>query len=232
MNEPLSLPSVTLLTVTSVNIEDAAAALMRSSSGVRFGAVKLLSPTKPPSLNASIEHSRIPNIDFRGYSKFILEDLHQYVETPFCLVVQADGFVINPTLWRDDFLAYDYIGAPWPERVRLRSEKWLELRKNRVGNGGFSLRSIKLLRLTAQIDFERLKFPVRSEDLVICHFLYEQMVAAGVKFAPLGVAKKFSIETCVEDAECRLENTFGFHGKRWLAKAHSMLGEGSELRRS
>jgi hypothetical protein len=212
----LPLPSVTLIAVTSVDIEKALFALSFSSEKIEYASIKLLSPFRPKNLRSSIEHIHIPNISFRGYSKFVIENLYEYVETPFCLLVQADGFVINPTLWNDSFLQYDYIGAPWPERVRLRSEKWFHLDKNRVGNGGFSLRSSKLLKLTSRIDFDRLDFPLRSEDLIICHFLYDRMIADGVKFAPVSVAAKFSLESAIAESPCSLDETFGFHGRRLL----------------
>jgi hypothetical protein len=42
---------------------------------------------------------------------------------------------VNPAAWDPEFLDWDYIGAKW---------FWAEAGK-RVGNGGFSLRSYKLL---------------------------------------------------------------------------------------
>ncbi len=217
MKKSLCLPDVTLLTVTSVDLDNAVFALNFSSEKIDFGAIKLLAPARPATLDSSIEHVPIAAIDFRGYSKFVLESLHAHVDTPFCLIVQADGFVVNPHLWNDAFFEYDYIGAPWPERLRLKSERWLHMDKNRVGNGGFSLRSRRLLELTSHIEFDQLTVPVRSEDLVICHFLYDRMIQAGVKFAPLDVAKRFSVESWVEEPGCDIDHTFGFHGRRWLA---------------
>ena len=37
------------------------------------------------------------------------------------LIVQDDGFIINKNLWDEEFLSYDYIGAPWP-----LDEKWFK----------------------------------------------------------------------------------------------------------
>lgn len=36
------------------------------------------------------------------------------ITTDFNIAVQADGFAVNLDAWDDDFLNYDYIGAPWP----------------------------------------------------------------------------------------------------------------------
>ena len=30
------------------------------------------------------------------------------------LTIWTDGFIVHPEMWRDEFLKYDYIGAPWP----------------------------------------------------------------------------------------------------------------------
>jgi len=195
MNQKLSLPDVTLVAVTSVDLDNTHLALLISSRNIDFGAIKLLSP-EPPSRKASnIEYVAVPPMNLQGYSRFILRELHKHIGTPHCLVVQADGFVLNAAVWNREFLEYDYVGAPWPERVTVRpGNRSLTLDRNRVGNGGFSLRSRKLLEATARIDFDTLDFPVKSEDIVVCHFLYDEMKAQGIRFAPLELAARFSIE--------------------------------------
>ena len=50
------------------------------------------------------------------------------------------------------------------------------MKENCVGNGGFSLRRHKLAVTTSKIDFKSLKFPIKSEDIVICHYLYKEML--------------------------------------------------------
>ncbi len=69
------------------------------------------------------------------YSNFVFRRLHSHVSSSYIIVGQWDGFILNPELWDDDWLSYDYIGAPWPQ---------FEPPYN-VGNGGFSLRSRRLL---------------------------------------------------------------------------------------
>lgn len=69
------------------------------------------------------------------YSFFILKKLKHYIKTSHLLIVHWDGFIINPACWKDDFLCYDYLGAIWPQKGG----------RGIVGNGGFSLRSMKLL---------------------------------------------------------------------------------------
>ena len=70
-----------------------------------------------------------------AYSTLMLKGLAPHVETSHALVVQWDGYVVNPDAWTDAFLDVDYCGAPWP---------WGD-DDRRVGNGGFSLRSRRLI---------------------------------------------------------------------------------------
>jgi hypothetical protein len=161
-----------------------------------------------------IKIETIPRMDLVGYSKFILNDLHHYVDTDYCLVVHSDGFVLNASSWDPKFLSYDYIGAPWPQKLFL--QPWnleLNMQKNCVGNGGFSLRSKKLLIETAKIDFNSLTFPTQSEDLIICHYLYDHFINIGIRFPDPEIAASFSIES--QDAVYGQNpmTVFGFHGK-------------------
>ena len=61
--------------------------------------------------NQFIKIEKINNIS--EYNNFMLK-IGEYIESDFALVVQDDGHIVNPNNWSDEFLAYDYIGAPWP----------------------------------------------------------------------------------------------------------------------
>jgi hypothetical protein len=128
--------------------------------------------------------------------------------------VQSDGFILNANFWDPKFLSYDYIGAPWPQKLFLQPDNAeLNMQRNCVGNGGFSLRSKELLLETAKIDFNSLTFPTQSEDLIICHFLYDHFIDAGIRFPGPEIAARFSIES--QDALYGQDpmTVFGFHGK-------------------
>lgn len=224
MNEKLNLSDVTLVGATSIEIEATHAALLHSMRDISFGAVKLLSPVPPAALDPRVEYHPTPAIDLFGYSRLILEDLNAHVETGHCLIVQADGFVIDPARWEDAFLAHDYIGAPWPDSVPTRGTQRFQFGKNRVGNGGFSLRSKKLLETTAKLRFDDLNFPLKSEDVLICHYLYDEMRAAGIRFAPPELAARFSIESPDGLYGQTFDTVFGFHGKNWLERYRARLG--------
>lgn len=209
------LPAVTLLTVTAVDLDQAHAVLLHCARCAEFGAVKMLAPMRPAKTDPAVEYVDIPDIDLHGYNRFMVESLGEYVATGHCLIVQSDGFILNPGFWDDRFLDYDYIGAPWPEYVDVVGGEPLWLGRNRVGNGGFSLRSRKLLELTSRLRFDELRFPHSSEDLIICHYLYDQMRAAGIRFAPAELAARFSIESPGIHGQSP-ERVFGFHGRHWL----------------
>ena len=106
------------------------------------------------------------NVD--DYNCMIFQDLHKYFKTSHCLIVQADSFVVNSHLWKNEFLEYDYIGGPWPNKIEVNPNLVLHLEKNPVGNGGFSLRSRKLVEVTSKINFKSLNFPMKAEDVIIC----------------------------------------------------------------
>ena len=126
----LDLPGVTLCCVDTVHPDLALRALRRSAAGVRFARTLLLTDRAPDA--PDIELRLIPALGSReAYSLFILKSLVDYIATAHVLLIQWDGFVINPQAWRDEFLACDYIGAKWFWRDSSL----------RVGNGGFSLRS-------------------------------------------------------------------------------------------
>lgn len=143
---------------------------------------------------------RIANLDsVDAYSEFVFKCLWPFVETDHLLVVQWDGFVANPSVWRDEFLDYDYIGAPWA---------WAPDRFN-VGNGGFSLRSRKLLEACRAPSIRRHPEVVfgGAEDIVIGRIYRQQFEQLGLRYAPLEMAQAFSYETGAPT-----QPPFGFHG--------------------
>lgn len=214
MADKILLPEITLVAVSSVDLDNTQLALKKSCRDIQFGAVKFLSSAQPFQIDPDIDYVRVPPMDLRGYSKFILGDLIRFIDTPFCLVVQADGFVLNPHSFSREFLDYDYVGAPWPAKLSLQPGNTIvEMNKNRVGNGGFSLRSAKLLETTAQIDFDALAFPTASEDMIVCHYLYDEMIGQGIRFPSPEIAARFSIESQGSFFGQDLESAFGFHGK-------------------
>lgn len=187
---------LTVCAVDDVTPSLAADALKRSLSSMSFEHALLLSSECPQGMPNEIKHVRIPPINSRDeYSHFMLHSLHNYIFTSHVLVVQWDGFVLDGSVWDNSFLDYDYIGAIWGWHA-----------ERRVGNGGFSLRSKKLLYTVAQIAPHQMT--TFGEDEVICRVLADRLEAQfSIRFAPESVAKRFAYERTLPETR-----TLGFHG--------------------
>jgi len=154
-----------------------------------------------------------------GYNRFILGRIHNYIKTSHFLLVHPDGFVVNWHKWTPKFLDYDYIGAPWFSGG-AGGEKW------RVGNGGFTLRSVALMKKVSEVWAPLcqrwIEQPIeeRGEDAFICHNIRDTLEASGFKFAPVALAAQFSIESRLPDLPCGPSDSFGFHGRctDWTAR--------------
>jgi hypothetical protein len=209
----LELENVTLVSVTSVKIPETIKSIEKSCEKIKFGDVKLLTSENVSSDKFKV--IKIQEIDYEGYSKFIVYDLHKYIDTEFALIVQHDGFVTSPDKWDSKFTDYDYIGAPWPLPTDSFSYRDPFGNLIRVGNGGFSLRSKKLLSLSTKLDLEwKSYFGYYNEDgFFTCHnrHIFEDR---GCVFAPLDVAKYFSHETRIPEIEGIVP--FGFHKKGYI----------------
>jgi glycosyltransferase involved in cell wall biosynthesis len=192
----LMLPDVTLIGVDCVNLQRLYRVVEISTKDIRFGDIKILSsqPSKSP------HYLQIRNIASKEqYSTFIIRELTHHVKTSHVLIIQYDGYVINWKAWSDEFLQYDYIGATW----------WYKDNMN-VGNGGFSLRSKKLLD-TLSSD-ENIK-ELHPEDHHICRTYRPYLESIGFKFAPEEVANRFAIEACnIPKEAANYGGQFGFHG--------------------
>ena len=140
----IDLPNVTLFCISSDKVPDAIKVLQYSMRGINFGAVKLITHEDPGNLPDGIEFSQCYEIkSIHEYNYYCLYNLTNHIDTDYCLLIQPDGFVINPDKWDDDWFNYDYIGAPWALADDAYLDPWGK--PHRVGNGGFSFRSKKLL---------------------------------------------------------------------------------------
>ena len=198
----IDLSNVTLLSINTHAPEMSVRALQYSSKEIKFKNKKILSNRIPGNLPDDIEFIQIPEFHTREqYSDFVMNHLSDYVDVEFAMMIHDDGFIINPSLWSDEFLKYDYIGAPWPAPI--------EQTEGRVGNGGFCIRSKKL------IDFcKTIKAEPGHDDWTIGVVQNQYLKEQGFTFAPVRVAMKFSLESVIPECEFDLTQTFGFHGKR------------------
>ena len=189
----LKLDSVTLCAVSSSNVEATVRALEASMAQIEFAEVVLFTHVEwePETDIRTIAIDELTSS--RGYSDFLLRRLADHITTEHCLIVQWDGHVIDAARWRVEFLDYDYIGASWPQFSDGRE----------VGNGGFSLRSRRLMEACRHPDFKA----HHPEDIAICRTNASLLEGMGLKFAPVALADAFSAERASDPAM-----SFGYHG--------------------
>jgi hypothetical protein len=203
------LHDVSLVCVSSVLHTKSVKSLLHCSSNITFNCIKFISDKIPDNFTDTIEFTKINPISSKDeYSKFILYELYKYITTDFCLIVQHDGFITNPTKWDSKFLEYDYIGAPWQIRDCYINQSGEQCR---VGNGGFSLRSKKLLEMPSKLNAPFDIGEWRNEDLNFCIFNKDLYIKEGIKFAPIDVAKYFSHEMYTPELNNIIP--FGVHGR-------------------
>jgi hypothetical protein len=198
------LSNITLCCIDCAYHDLAINALRRSIAQCEFEAVCYFTDR-----DMELEGIRSIRIDplksAEDYSNFVIHRLPDYIETDFVLIVQYDGFVLNADAWSDDFLNYDYIGAKI-----LLSDGYV------VGNGGFSLRSRKLLKAlgkSAAAGYDAKNSPWQ-EDMAICVQFREHLeLAHNITFAPGDLAERFASGTGMPD-----RGTFGFHNLMQLVK--------------
>ncbi|MEH1890685.1 MAG: DUF5672 family protein [Nostoc sp.] len=236
----INLQNTTLVTISSVDMELTLLSLVISNLNANFKRVLFFTSEeidqKYLEFFPQLEIIKIAPIEnLVEYSRFVIKELNSFIDTEFCLVTQGDGFIINPQLWSEEFFNYDYIAAPWRKQIPVVNSQGktvdiLDSTKNRVGNGGFSLRSKKLLEVSSQLDFDNIKTSSLSEDLIICHYFYNWFKNQDIKFAHLEIAVKFSFEQPIEEIEnFSWKNTFGFHGKTSLIPILNKLSQDLNL---
>lgn len=193
----LSLPQVTLCAVSSVNVNATVRALEASLAQIDAGAALLLTDSQVKSDHPGIRVVPIAPIpSARAYSDFLLTELIDHVATSHCLVIQWDGHVLDAARWQPEFLDHDYIGASWPQFADGHD----------VGNGGFSLRSRRLMQLCRDPAFQR----DHPEDVAIGRTNRAWLEGQGMRFAPRALADRFAAERAGD-----VTASFGYHGA-WL----------------
>ena len=191
----LELPSVTLCAASSVNLAATIAALRSCLDQADFAECLLFTDAADLAADPAIRIVPTPRLNSsQDYSRFILRELADHIRTEHVLIVQWDGFIVDAGQWTADFLEFDYIGAPWPQFGDGHD----------VGNGGFSLRSRKLLDACRDPSFH----DEHPEDIAICRSNRDLLESKhGICFADRSTAARFAFERTPQ-----IGATFGFHG--------------------
>tara|TARA_B100000212_G_scaffold339971_1_gene319483 strand:- start:7693 stop:8400 length:708 start_codon:yes stop_codon:yes gene_type:complete len=212
---------ITIISVSDIKIKKTINALIKSTNQLRpyetifFTSKSIkLSPIQKKYIR-KIEIDPISSIE--EYSKFIIFSLHKFIDTTHVLIVQWDGFITNINKWDKDFLKYDYIGAPFIPRINeLNYSKDKEGRFYTIGNGGFSLRSKKLLEAATKFNLKDNKLLTNYHEDGFFSVLHRNFLESkGFIWAPFNIAKNFSIESPLSFNDLK-ELPLGFHGKKML----------------
>lgn len=204
----MGINDVTLLAISSIEIPKTIWALEKSRERLNFGAVKLISDIKP-ELPMGITHEYCPRINnIMDFNHYVFKELYKHVDTSHCLMVQFHAWVINPDLWDDNWLNFSYLGAPWP--IKEGSYIANNGERVRVGNGGFSLRSKRIMEIPSQLGWElRQEQSYFNEDGNLCAYWRKELLEMGIVYGTLEEACRFSFENLIP--ENRGMRTFGFH---------------------
>ena len=206
----LQLPAVTLICADCVDPDRAIHSLEKCTALCDFGAVKLLT-SKPTYYPHRVECRHLGSIN--EYSAFCLKDIYKFVDTSHMLIVQHDGWILNPKSWNNSWLSYDYIGPLFQQHEFVFAHS--------VGSGGFSLRSRRLMEYVSthlppwdgvhSFD-QKTGNSWGHEDGVICHYMRYHILQAGFVFGTPEDAAWFGYTRgCLPEKYKHLD-AFGFHG--------------------
>jgi hypothetical protein len=202
--------SITLVSLTSVDTVEHSIALQRSYdllSKVRPVADMVMLCPNGSSVSESYTGRLVPlpfRCDILSYGFIQVRRMGKFIHTDYALNIQADGFAVNPEKWTEDFLEYDYCGAPWPPGLTYGS---------RVGNSGFCLRSRRFMEASALGP----AYECEGDDVYWAGSAYEYFLGKGMKYAPLELAAQFSIENDIPELPNRtVDDCFGQHARMRL----------------
>lgn len=203
----VKIPTVTLIAVACTKVPETIEAMNKCLNQMSFNRAVLF--TNEDVRGGNIEVFKIGKLDYKLYNEFVAMELWKYIDTDYILLVQNDGYITDVSQWNDNFFGYDYIGAPWPipdDNTTYRTPSGVLVR---VGNGGFSFRSRKLLRAPniLELEFTDNGSGFYHEDGFLCVHSRDVLEKNGIKFAPIELAAQFSTELTVPETR----KSFGGH---------------------
>ncbi len=210
----IDLPHVSLVTLETREHELALLAIRDCKRQANFGDVVIFTD-KPELFENEGRIVVVPDFpDKVDWSRFRWQGMAPHLKTSHMLYHEWDAWVCDGSMWSDDYLKYDFIGAPW----------WFSDGQN-VGNGGFSLRSTALTRYMRK---HRDAFPCTTcvDDDLLCRKYRLSLESIGFSWAPQKVAQDFAFECIRPDPNSK---HFGFHG---MFNWHWILNEDELMQRA
>lgn len=209
--QKLDLSGVTLLGVSARDVAETIEAMDRCTALASFSSVLLFSPERPTHWHG--DWKPCPNFTrSRDLCPWSMTELPKFRKhfAKHILSVHWDGFIINPSAWTNDFLRYDFIGAP------LTTEDAFCPKPESVPflmNNGFYLSSRKFWKCLADLRVENSDPACHPSDRLITGRYRAQLTALGVNFAPAAAAARFAC------TDTKWNGEFGAHGPLSLRNA-------------
>lgn len=200
----LNLPDVTLVVVETRCHELMRLTLTDMVLKVKFGGV-VIHTDKPELIGipAVAEYIQVPDWpDKWKQGAFYYMEAACPAKTSHALLIEWDGGIRDVNSWTDEFLQYDYVGAPW---VLGRT---MGQRNHTVGNGGFMLLSKRMADYV---------YPRRNQFKIMTDMHYSRdsrprlEKEIGAKWAPEALALQFSYEHYYEPHRSQSKPSFGYH---------------------
>jgi len=177
----LHLDRVTAVLVDTCCPELAKLALIDSLERVSFKEVIVASPVNLAPALKDARWIQVPYWPNRmGPQYWLWHELPLLLETDFMLILSWDGWIIDETMWTDEFLEYDIVGAPW----------WFTDGQN-VGHA-----QLRSRRIMGHLRDRPTELPLtHPEDNAICRKYRKELEAFGFKWPTEQLASRFSFET-------------------------------------
>jgi hypothetical protein len=200
----LNLPDVTLVIAETRCHELMRLTLTDMVLKVNFGGI-IIHTDKPELIGipAPAEYIHVPDWpDKWKQGAFYYMEAPHAVKTSHALLIEWDGGLRDVGCWTDDFLQYDYVGAPWILGARMGR------REHSVGNGGFLLLSKRMADYV---------YPRRAQLQIMTDMQYARdrrdllEREMGAKWAPEALAHQFSYEHYYEPHRSQSAPSFGYH---------------------
>lgn len=147
-------------------------------------------------------------ISYYEYNKWCLHNISDYINSDYALLFQDDGWPINPECWSDEFLDYDYVGAP----IGAEQKGVMFHPEDRIGGGGFTLRSKRFMEFTKNFEFLDEQGKTPNEDTFITCMIRNEIFNNGMKICPYNIARKFVVQMPIDNNHT-IYNSFGYHGR-------------------
>jgi len=185
----LYLPDVTLMMVDILCYDMARLSLEDSLRAADYGDVVVFSDQRIPGISEEIRWVQVPRWpSSKVFGRWMWSDLADHLKTSHFLLTEWDCWVTNPEMWTDEFLEYDYIGAPW----------WTPPGNYNVGNG-CGLRSRRLMQYLKDHPTEFFladdQEPFQGNDDTTMSIIYRPALErAGFRWADEQLASRLAFE--------------------------------------